>query len=91
MRGGVGLRVEVEDADAPAARGQGRRQIDRRGGLADAALLIDDRDPSHGSFLLSISRRDYRRGGMVLNRASAAEERKAEIYTNHVDQVREAG
>ena len=46
--GGVGLRVEVEHADALAALGQGRRQVDRRGRLADAALLIDDRDPSHG-------------------------------------------
>ena len=47
VRGGVGLRVEVEDADALAALGQGRRQVDRGGRLADAALLIDDRDPSH--------------------------------------------
>ena len=47
--GGVGLRVEVEDADALAGLGQGGGEVDRGGRLADAALLVDDRDPSHGS------------------------------------------
>ena len=47
MRRGVGLRVEVEDAYALAALGQRRGQVDRRRRLADAALLIDDRNPSH--------------------------------------------
>src|SRR5262245_33877488 len=45
----MGLRIEVEHADAFAGAGKSRGQVDRRRGLADAALLIDDRDPSHRS------------------------------------------
>ena len=48
VRGGVRLRIQIEHADALLRPGQGGREIDRGGGLADAALLIDDRDPSHG-------------------------------------------
>src|SRR6516162_5169736 len=47
--GSVGLRVEDDDADAAAALGQGGGEVNGRGRFADAALLIDDRDPSHGS------------------------------------------
>src|SRR5215475_10455273 len=47
MGGGVCLRVEVEDTDTASALGQRRRQVDRGRRLADAALLIEDRDPSH--------------------------------------------
>ena len=44
--GGVGLGIEIDDQDRLADRGQGRRQIDGRGGLADAAFLIRDREDS---------------------------------------------
>jgi len=37
---GVALRVEVDDEDGLAHGGKRRSQIDRRGGLAHAALLI---------------------------------------------------
>ena len=43
------LGVEIENADALAAFRQRRREIDRRRGFAYAALLVDDRDPSHDS------------------------------------------
>jgi hypothetical protein len=42
--GGVGLRVEVDQEGGVAAVGQAGRQVDGRGGLADAAFLIDDGD-----------------------------------------------
>ena len=45
---GVGLRIKIQDADPPAALRQSRGQVDSGGRLADAAFLIDDRDPSHG-------------------------------------------
>ena len=41
---GVALRVEVDDQHVLADRGQGGAEIDRRRGLADAALLVGDRD-----------------------------------------------
>ena len=40
----VALRVEVDDQDPLADLGQARAEVDRRGGLADAALLVGDRD-----------------------------------------------
>ena len=40
--GGVGLRVEVDEQDVLAGDGEGGGQVDRRGGLSDAALLIGD-------------------------------------------------
>ncbi len=49
----MGLRVEVKDQHPLSAPGQRRRQVDRCGGFADAALLIDDCDPSHDSSLVS--------------------------------------
>ena len=49
VRRGVGLRVEVEDADALPGGREGRREVDRRRRLAHAAFLVDDRDPSHDS------------------------------------------
>ena len=42
--GRVGLRIEVEQQDPPANRGDAGRQVDRRGRLADSTLLIGDRD-----------------------------------------------
>ena len=42
--GGVGLRVEVDEKDGPAGRGEAGREIDGGGGFAHAALLIGDRD-----------------------------------------------
>jgi hypothetical protein len=42
--GGVRLRVEVDEAHALAARGQGAGQVDRRRGLAAAALLVRERE-----------------------------------------------
>ena len=54
--GGVALGVEVDDQDPVAQLGQGRAQVDRRGGLAHAALLVGDgHEPGE--------RRDARRGG----------------------------
>src|SRR5262249_43618689 len=49
VSGGVGLRVQINDTDALAVLGKGGREIDSCGRLADAAFLIDDCDPSHGS------------------------------------------
>src|SRR5262249_26191642 len=67
VSGGMCLRVEVEDADAASALGQRCRQVDRGRRLADAALLIEDRDPSHergpsmGNRCATTS--DYKEGG----------------------------
>ena len=41
-RGGVALRVEVDDQDALAELGQRGRHVDGRRGLADPALLVGD-------------------------------------------------
>ena len=41
--GGIALRIEIDDQHALANRSECRTQIDRRGGLADAALLIGQR------------------------------------------------
>ena len=40
--GGVALWVGVDQHDAPATLGEGGGEIDRGGGLADAALLVGD-------------------------------------------------
>ena len=40
---GVALRIEIDDQHALADRGQRRAEIDRGGGLADAALLVGER------------------------------------------------
>ena len=40
---GVALRIEIDDQDALANRGECRAQVDRRRGLADAALLVGQR------------------------------------------------
>ena len=39
---GVALRIEIDDQHALADRGERRAEIDRRRGLADAALLVGD-------------------------------------------------
>src|SRR4029077_2633141 len=41
--GGVALWIEVDQQDALIDGSQGGGQVDRRGGLADAALLVGDR------------------------------------------------
>ena len=40
---GVALRIEIDDQHALADRGQRGAEIDRGGGLADAALLVGER------------------------------------------------
>ena len=62
--GGVGLGVEVEHANALATLGQCRCQIDRCGGFADAAFLIDDCDPSHEQLTSVIGVRQSRRAAL---------------------------
>src|SRR5262249_13288339 len=52
---GVRLRVEVDDAHAPPGAGEGRREVDRRGGFPDTALLVDDRNPSHDRSLVRVT------------------------------------
>ena len=42
MQGGVRLRIEIDQANPPAAAGKRDRQIDRGGCLADATFLIRD-------------------------------------------------
>ena len=48
-RGGVALRVRIDDEDMEAALGERRGDIDRRRRLADTALLV--RDGDHPSLL----------------------------------------
>ena len=45
---GVALRVEVDDEDLLAELGQAGCHADRRGGLADAALLVGDDEDARG-------------------------------------------
>ena len=46
--GGIALGIEVDQQGALPELGQGRRQIDTGGGLADAALLVGDHEyPCH--------------------------------------------
>ena len=48
--GGVALRIKVDEQHAPARGGERGCQIDRGGGLADAALLVRDGDDAlHGA------------------------------------------
>ena len=42
--GQVALRVDVDEQHAPIGEGERGRQVDGRGGLADAALLVGDGD-----------------------------------------------
>src|SRR5690606_32022049 len=52
--GGVALRVHVDDQRAALGDGQAGAQIDGRRRLADAALLVRDRDdPGHALLLWS--------------------------------------
>ena len=45
----VALRIEVDEQHAVPARRDRRGEVDRRRGLADAALLVrDSDDPGHG-------------------------------------------
>ena len=51
--GGIGLRVEIDQEGVDLLLGQGRGEIDGRGGLADAALLVGDGEYEggrHGGF-----------------------------------------
>jgi hypothetical protein len=43
-RRGVALRVEIDDEHAGAGLRERRREVHRRRGLADAALLVGDRE-----------------------------------------------
>ena len=45
--GGIGLRVEINQKHADAALCQARGQIDGRGGFANSAFLIGDRNYPH--------------------------------------------
>ena len=45
--GGAALDVEVDEEDAVAAAGEAGGEVDRGGGLADAALLVRDADDGH--------------------------------------------
>jgi hypothetical protein len=47
MGGGMSLGIKVDDTDALAIFGEGGGEIDGRSCFADAALLIDNCDPSH--------------------------------------------
>jgi hypothetical protein len=46
------LRVEVDQQHPPAVFGQRRAEVDRRGGLADPALLVAESDDAGGSVAL---------------------------------------
>jgi hypothetical protein len=50
----VSLRVEVENADALAGAGEGSAEVDGCRRFADAAFLIEDRNPSHGELLVRV-------------------------------------
>ena len=55
--GGVALRIDVDEQHAAARRGERGREIHGGGRLADAALLVRDRDDAlHGGILLRESR-----------------------------------
>ena len=43
-RGGVALRVDIDDQDVQSGGSQRGSDVDRGGGLADAALLVGDRE-----------------------------------------------
>src|SRR6185312_15260638 len=45
--GEAGLRVEIDQEHPRATRGQTRAQVGRKGGLADSALVVEDRDDLH--------------------------------------------
>ena len=47
----VALRVEVDEQRAPLGRGHARREVDGRGRLADAALLVDDGDHARAALV----------------------------------------
>jgi len=49
MGSGMGLRIEIKHTNALAAFGEGCGKVHRGRCLANATLLVDDRDPSHGS------------------------------------------
>jgi hypothetical protein len=61
-RGEVRLRVHVDAQDAQAVLGERTGQVDGRRGLADAALLIGDRDHIRHRGLTSFPRDGARRG-----------------------------
>ena len=45
--GGIALRVEIDEEDAPAARGEAGGEIDGRRRFANAAFLVRDREDFH--------------------------------------------
>ena len=46
------LRIEVDEQHAPSDFGQGRTEVDRRRRLADAALLVAQRDDARRTVLV---------------------------------------
>ena len=59
---GVALRVEVDDENTMPCRRQRRRQVDRSRRLADAALMIGDRDNPGPANFRNNARQDFNRG-----------------------------
>ena len=57
----VALRIEVDEQHAPLRRGEARREIDGGRRLADAALLVGDREDRESSARLAVS--THARGG----------------------------
>ena len=57
--GGVGLGVQVHEQNTAAQLGQASREVDRRGGLSNAAFLVGDRN-------------DFRRHGGSIRQRKAA-------------------
>jgi hypothetical protein len=59
---GVALRIEIDDQHPLADRGQGGAEVDRGGGLADAALLVGQRENARmtgGGLILLINMINY--------------------------------
>ena len=53
----IGLRIEIDQDDSASGAGERSAEVDRAGGLADAALLIDQRDATHGRGILATAAR----------------------------------
>jgi hypothetical protein len=61
-RGGVALRIEIDQERAFAGLGQSDRQVDGRGGLADSAFLIrHTQNAAHRFLPFSLARLGSRR------------------------------
>src|SRR5690606_7664764 len=67
-RHGRPVNIGVENADLKPVGGKAKRQIDRRGGLADAALARCNRDDRADARNARLRRRALRRRGMAVLR-----------------------